>query len=144
MSPSKRMQPVAQHARKSADEAARHVAECQRRLEDKQAKIDELLSYRDDYAHGLREKGRSGINAAQVNDYNLFMMRLNKAIDQQLVVLENTRKDLESSKQNWLDKQQRARALDTVVSRYERHERHQQSRREQQENDEHARRRLRR
>lgn len=144
MSPSKRMQPVAQMARKRADEAAHDVAEYQRKLEDMQAKLDELVSYRDDYAHGLREKGRTGINAAQVSDYNLFMVRLNKAVEQQQVVLENTRKGLEASKQNWLDKQQRARALDTVMSRYERHERHKQSRREQQENDEHARRRMRR
>ena len=144
MNQSKRMQPVAQMARERADEAARRVAECQRRLEDKQAKIDELLSYRDDYAHGLREKGRGGINAVRVSDYNQFLQRLNKAIEQQRVVLENARRELDSSRQNWLQKQQRARALDTVVSRYERHERHQQSRREQLENDEHARRRSRR
>ena len=56
MRSSKRMQPVAQNARKSADDAARHVAECQRQLEDKQAKLDELLRYRDDYAHGLRAR----------------------------------------------------------------------------------------
>ena len=144
MRSSKRMQPVAQNARKRADEAARHVAECQRQLEDRQAKLDELLGYRDDYAHGLQEKGRGGLGAVQVNDYNLFMVRLNKAIEQQLIVLENTRRDLEASKQKWLDKQQRARALDTVVARYERHEQHLQSRREQQENDEYTRRRLRR
>ena len=106
--------------------------------------LDELLSYRDDYANGLHHKGHNGLNAIQIKDYSLFLARLNKAIEQQQVALNSAADKLAASKQVWTEKQQRAKTIDSVVSRYQQVERREQSRRDQHEGDEHAQRLMRR
>ena len=138
MNSSKRMQPVAEIAQQQADAAARSVAECNQIVTDMQKQLNELLAYRDDYANGLRHKGHAGLKANQIKDYSLFMERLNKAIEQQQAVLNNAGSKLAASKQLWIEKQQRARTIDSVVSRYQQVERREQSQREQRDGDEHA------
>lgn len=138
MNSSKRMQPVAEIAQQQADAAARSVAECNQIYTDMRKQLDELLAYRDDYANGLRHKGHEGLKANQIKDYSLFMERLNKAIEQQQAVLNSAGSKLAASKQLWIEKQQRARTIDSVVSRYQQVERREQSRREQRDGDEHA------
>ena len=138
MNSCKRMQPVAEMAQQQAEAAAQSVAECNRAYESMRRQLDELLSYRDDYANGLRHKGCQGFNAMQIKDYRLFLERLNKAIEQQQVVLNSAGTRLAASKKILTEKQLRAKAIDTVVSRYQRVERREQSRRDQREGDEHA------
>jgi flagellar FliJ protein len=135
MKQSKRMQPVAEMAQQQADTAVKNVAECNRRYTDTQKQLNELLSYRDDYANGLRHKG---LKANQIKDYGLFMGRLNQAIEQQQAVLNNAGRSLAASKQVCSEKQQRAKTIDSVVSRYQQVERREQLRREQCDSDEHA------
>jgi flagellar FliJ protein len=138
------MQPVAEMAQQQADAAARSVAECRRIYTDMQRQLDELLSYRDDYANGLRHKGDKGLKANQIKDYGLFLERLNMAIEKQQLVLSTAGSKLAASKQVWIEKQQRAKTIDSVVSRYRQVEQREQSRREQRDGDEHALRLLRR
>lgn len=142
MNSCKRMEPVAEIAKQQADAAAQCVAECNRIYTGMRKQLDELLSYRDDYANGFHHKGRQGFNAMQIKDYSLFLERLNKAIEQQQVVVNSAGARLAASKQAWIEKQQRAKAIDSVVSRYQQVERREQLRRDQQEGDEHATRRV--
>ena len=138
MNSCKRMQPVAEMAQQQAEAAAQSVAECNRAYESLRRQLDELHSYRDDYANGLRHKGCQGFNAIQIKDYRLFLERLNRAIEQQQVILSSAGIRLAASKQVLIEKQQRAKAIDSVVSRYRQAERREQSRRDQREGDEHA------
>ena len=138
MNSCKRMQPVAEMAQQQAEAAAQSVADCNRAYESLRRQLDELHSYRDDYANGLRHKGCQGFNAIQIKDYRLFLERLNRAIEQQQVILSSAGIRLAASKQVLIEKQQRAKAIDSVVSRYQQAERREQSRRDQREGDEHA------
>ena len=138
MNSCKRMQPVAEMAQQQADTAALSVAECNRVYATMREQLDELLSYRDDYASGLQQKSCQGFNALQIKDYQLFLERLNKAIEQQQDVLNSAGVQLAASKQVWIEKRQRAKAIDSVVCRYQQVEQREQLRREQHEGDEHA------
>lgn len=138
MNACKRMKPVAEFAQQQADAAAQSVAECNRVCTDIQKQLDELLCYRDDYANGLCDKGRTGLNAIQIKDYRLFLVRLNKAIEQQQLVLDSATARLAASRQIWVEKQQHAKAIDSVVTRYQQQERRERSRCDQRESDEHA------
>lgn len=140
----KRMKPVSEMAQQQASAAAQSVAECSLVCADMQKQLDELLSYRDDYAKGLCHKGRTGLNATQIKDYRLFLVRLNKAIEQQQLVLNSAGARLAASRQAWVEKQQRAQAIDSVVSRYQQEEKREHSRRDLRESDEQAQRLLRR
>ena len=138
MNSCKRMQPVAEMAQQQAEAAAQSVAECNRAYESMRRQLDELLSYRDDYANGLRHKGCQGFNAMQIKDYRLFLERLNRAIDQQQGILNDAGARLAASKQLWIEKQQHAKAIGSVMNRYEQIEQRKQSRHDQREGDEHA------
>lgn len=138
MSASIRLRPAVELAQQHADDAARQLAECQQRVKDRKLQLEELVGYRVDYANGLLHKSRSGLNAARMNDYSLFLERLNKAIEQLQTELDSAYKELSASKRVLLEKLQRAKALESVVSRYQQGERMVQSRREQNESDEHA------
>ena len=133
-----RMKPVAEIAKQQADAAARSVAECNLVYTNMCRQLEELLSYRDDYTNGLRQKGCNGLNAARINDYRLFLVRLNKAIEQQQAVLNTAVARLATSREVWIEKQQRAKAIAAVVSRYQQDEQRECSRRDQQESDAHA------
>ena len=138
MNASVRLQPAVELAQQHADDAARQLAECRQRIRDRKLQLEELVGYRVDYANGLQHKSRSGLNAARMNDYSLFMERLNKAIEQLQTDLDSAYKELAASKRILLEKLQRAKALESVVSRYQQGEQMVKSRREQNESDEHA------
>jgi flagellar FliJ protein len=138
------MQPVAALAQQQADVAAQSVAEYSLTYANMRKQLDELLSYRNDYARGLHHKGHNGLNAVQIKDYRLFLARLNMAIEQQQLALNNAADKLAASRRVWIEKKQRAKALDSVVGRYQQTERREQSRRDQHESDEHAQRLVRR
>ncbi|MGB5305133.1 MAG: flagellar export protein FliJ [Gammaproteobacteria bacterium] len=138
MSKAKRMQPVARIAQQHSDAAARVLEDNRQQLAMKQQQLDELIVYRDEYAQGLRHKSRNGLNATQIRDYNQFLNRLNLAIEQQQLAMETACREIESSKQDWVGKQRRARVMDNVVDRHRQQEQRDHAQQEQLENDEHA------
>ena len=138
MNSSTRLQPSVELAQQHADDAARKVAECQQAVKDRKLQLDELVGYRVGYTDGLLQKSRAGLNSARMNDYSLFMERLNNAIEQLQVALESAYKDLSTSKRTLLEKLQRLKVLESVVMRHQQSERQVQSRREQKESDDHA------
>ena len=138
MSKAKRLQPVVDAAQQNSDDAARVRGDNRQQLVMKQQQLDELVAYRDEYARGLKYKSKSGLNAMQMRDYNLFLNRLNLAIEQQLLALEGACRDIETSKQDWLGKHRRASVIDKVVDRHRQQERQDHARQEQQESDEQA------
>jgi len=138
MSKAKRMQPVARVAQQNSDDAARVLSDSRQQLAVKEQQLEELVAYRDEYANGLKHKSRNGLNATQMRDYKQFMNRLNLAIEQQQLALEGASREIETSKQDWLGKHQRARVIDKVVDRHQQQERQDHARQEQRESDEHA------
>lgn len=142
MSPSRRMQPVARVTREHADRAAQDYVACRQQLEAKQAQLQELLAYRDEYTGMLQHRGREGFTAAKIHGLNQFMTRLNTAIEQQQLVIETARAELEACRLEWLDKRQRACAIDKVIDRCVDREQREQARQEQRDSDECARQRL--
>ena len=144
MNASRRLQPAVELAQQHADDAARNVAVCQQTVKDRKLQLDELVGYRVDYTNGLREKSQAGFSSARMNDYSVFMERLNTAIDQLQSTLESAYQELSTSKRTFFEKLQRAKALESAMLRHQQSERQVQSRREQNESDEHAQRLVRR
>ncbi len=138
MTRSKRMDPVVQVAESRERDAARQLGEWQGRLAQHEARLAELLSYRDDYARQFESTGGNGLGAQRLQDYRAFLERLNSAVRQQEDVLAHTRGEIARLRSRWLDKRTHAKALDKVVERYREDERRAAERREQNESDERA------
>jgi flagellar FliJ protein len=133
---SKRMEPVTRVADQRERQAAVEMAEFRRFLDAQQAKLDELNTYRNDYARHFEQAGRGGMDAARMADYRRILARLNDAIAYQEKRLISLHSDYEQVRRRWTDTRTRAAALDKVMERYRSDERREEDRREQGELDE--------
>ncbi len=138
MTRSKRMRPVVNVAASKEQEAARLLGECQREVDLREARLHELLAYQTEYAARFETSGGDGLDMARLQDYRVFLARLNEAIALQRRLVEAARLDCEAKKNAWLGTRQHAQAIDKVVDRFRRDEVRAQGRREQAETDERA------
>src|SRR4051812_22341104 len=74
------------------DEAAKRLGHAIRACEDTEQKLALLMQYRDDYAGRFQSNLAAGLTAAQYRNFQLFMVKLDAAIDgQQQIVHEAKR-----------------------------------------------------
>jgi len=135
----KRIHSVAEAVRAKADDAARTLAQIQQRATREQAKLDELVAYRNEYSERFSLLGRQGLAALQAYGLNQFLRKIDHAIGQQQAILARVSNDQETSRQEWLSRERRAKSIDKVVARHRQRERSSQERREQRETDASAR-----
>jgi flagellar FliJ protein len=138
MKKSRRLQPVVKVAESREQQAARALGESQSQLSQAQQRHAELLRYKEEYLQRFHAAGKVGMNAAQMEDYRQFLVKLDQAIEQQRQVVEQAAQVLETKRRHWFEKRTKTQALDKVVSRYQSAEQRQQDRQEQNEQDEHA------
>ncbi|MFN2308639.1 MAG: flagellar export protein FliJ [Gammaproteobacteria bacterium] len=136
MTRSKRMQPVVEVTALREREAARRLGELLQREQADEQRLQELTQYRDDYTRQFASG--TSLGAARLQDYRIFLGRLNQAIVQQQAVVERARQACAAQRAHWLALQTRVQALDKVVTRYRDRERSDQDRREQGESDQRA------
>ena len=142
MTRSNRLKPIVKVAESHEKEAARLLGVQQRLLDQHEARLGELLSYRKEYREQFQEVGKEGIKASKMHDYQSFLQRLNFAITQQRQMIEQAILGYEQHKQNWQGKRSRTQALDKTVERFKKQEEKEDDRKEQKELDEHAQRRF--
>lgn len=138
MTRSKRMIPVVKVAENREQAAARSLGEVQQRLAAQQCKLEELVTYRDQYSSEFQQRSGQGMGVARLQDYRVFLARLNEAIQQQQQVVERCQQDCERQRRYWMSTRTRTQALGKVVDRYHREEQHLLERREQHASDERA------
>jgi flagellar FliJ protein len=139
MTRSKRMIPVVKVAENREQVAARALGEAQQRLAAQQRKFEELVTYRDQYSSEFQHYSGQGMGVARLQDYRVFLARLNEAIQQQQRVVERCQLDCERQRGHWMSTRTRTQALGKVVDRYRREEGQVAERREQRDTDERAR-----
>ena len=135
---SKRMQPVADHAEQIEQDAVQRFVQAQRDLEDAQQQLQQLFSYRDEYAQKLVTGQSTGLNIQRMRDYQSFIEKLGKAIDQAHLDIAEKQQICEQKKHDWLKCRSRSQALGMVVEKYRLEEFKQQEKIEQNEQDEHS------
>ena len=136
MNRSQRLDPVRKLAENKERDAARHMGECLRELEEHKKRLDELSHYRDEYSRRVTESGKSGIGIAQLNDYRRFLSQLNTAIVHQRKKITEVEREYLQRKSKWTGCHSRTQVLDKVASRYRAEEHKLAERVEQKVNDE--------
>jgi flagellar FliJ protein len=132
---SKRFKPIADLARDSEREAAKALGAALQRLNDSKEQLQQLYSYREEYAQRLQQTGQQGMSAQKLNEYRHFITKVNAAIESQTAVVEQTQAALEEKKKFWFAKRGRSKAMDSVLDHYLEDERKQLDKREQREQD---------
>ena len=136
MTRSKRMQPVVNVTANREREAAQRLGECQQRAQAAEQRLAELVHYREEYTQQFASGG--SLNTARLQDYRIFLDRLNQAVDQQRHQVTLAQQECAGLRQRWMTLHTRAQALDKVVERYRGEERNEQDKRDQKETDQHA------
>jgi flagellar FliJ protein len=135
---SQRLQPAAQVARDREDAAAQVLAECQRRLAEHQARLQQLLTFRSEYTEQFQNAGSSGISAHQLQNYTAFLASLEHAVVCSQQRLENLHAELQRQRDNWVMSRAKTQGLEAVIQRYHLEQGRAEERREQAESDERA------
>ena len=125
-------------ANKETDEAAKQLGAALRLKEDAIQKLDLLLQYRDDYAQRYEATLSAGISAAQINNFQVFIHKLDSAIaGQQKVVTESARR-AEQARTVWISCEQKKMSFVTLSNRASKDIARRELWRDQKQNDEFA------
>jgi flagellar FliJ protein len=138
MDRSQRLEPATRVAQAREREAARELGEHRKLLDALEARLAELVRYREEYVQRLREAGQHGIDASALSEYRGFIARLDEAVRYQEAKVADARTELERRRRRWGTTRTRVAALDKVVSRYEAQAARAEAQREQKDQDERA------
>jgi len=130
------MEPVQRVAESREQAAVRELGQSQQHLAAQEARLEEFLSYREQYTKSFQASGEAGFGAARLQEYRVFLGRLNDAIRQQEEVIIQCRAQCEAVRQRWIESRTHSQAIDKVMDRYREDEYKQQERREQKDQDE--------
>ncbi|MFK7974637.1 MAG: flagellar export protein FliJ [Halioglobus sp.] len=81
----------------------------------KRDQLDQLMQFKSDYEEMLAEKSKAGISAIALQDYRLFLSKLDQAISQQTQEVQSAEQNLAQVRAQWIDKSQRKSALEHLV-----------------------------
>ena len=138
MTRSERMAPVQKVLGSSERDRARDLGSAQQQLSVAEAKLRDLQQYYEDYQKGFQDSARAGQNALRLRDYQLFLARLETAVNQQQQVVAQARAGVAGCTQRWQSAAQRVKAVDSVVGKWQQDEQRRVDRLEQKETDERA------
>ncbi len=119
-------------------EAGRELAELRRRLKEAEARMAELLEYRRQYQERFHLAGRRGMGVGQLNEYRIFLSRLDQALAQQRQTVARCRTAFERGQARWLECRRECKAVDKLADRRRQEARRRAGSREQKELDEFA------
>ncbi|MCW8943499.1 MAG: flagellar export protein FliJ [Sedimenticola sp.] len=135
MVPSKRFQPVKRVAESRENDAARELGHSQKRMRDQEAKLDDLRRYHQEYLERFEATARQGMSANQMQEYRVFLEKLDVAIREQEKVVLASKSECVSRKEQWKEKRVRTQALGKVMDRFKSAELKVEEKREQDETD---------
>ena len=125
-------------ATNETDAAARKLGNAIRACDDTEKKLDMLLQYRDDYAARFQSKLASGLTAAGYRNFQLFMDKLDAAIDGQQQIVEEAKKRVGHQKNAWQASERKRVSYDTLATRAHQAEERKENKRDQKQTDEFA------
>lgn len=131
-----KMGKVASVAKVTEQKSAKALKQGQQSYQQKQQQLDQLKNFKREYEDKLGVMGEQGIAARQLQDYRLFLSKLNHAIDQQSEDVKSSQQSLEDLQGQWLSESRRRTALDHLVDQQHKKDVQHQEKMEQKESDE--------
>ncbi|HJP98166.1 MAG TPA: flagellar export protein FliJ [Rhodanobacteraceae bacterium] len=115
---SQRLQRVADIAGKHTDDAANVLAQRLRTLDAAKQQLQELEQFRSDYGQPATAPGQPGISVAELRNRQQFVARIDQAIIQQRLEVEQHTRFLALARAAWIESRSRSAALETVTERH--------------------------
>jgi flagellar FliJ protein len=132
------MAPVQRVLDQKEKDRARELGEARTRLTAAETKLNDLEQYRQDYEQTFQQRAKVGQPVRALRDFQVFLARLDQAIQQQRQIVSAIQKDVSGHSTLWQSAALKVKAVDSVVDRWQGEERRAEGRREQKETDERA------
>lgn len=136
MSSSKRLKPIKQLAENKEKEAAQNLGKSVEYRKLQLNKLAQLRNYRAEYLKSMSQKTQQGMFGDQLQQYHLFLTKLDTAIHHQEQVVEESEQSLVESQDNWRADSSRANAISSAIDKIKVKENQQQEKRESAQVDE--------
>lgn len=131
MNRSQRLQPVARLADKQERSAAQALGEARQAQVSEEQRLQELLSYRLEYIADFQRRGRAGLNGVELQQFQQFLLQLDRAIEQQHQRIRGAVVQVEQRVGQWQQRASKAKAINNVVGNLQQTELRQADKREQ-------------
>ena len=118
MSPPFRLQPLLDLSKLRLDEATRELGQLIAGEQEASRRLAILTQYRDEYQAQFRAAAERGIGPSEWANYSNFLARIDDAIVPAAQAVALTQQRTLAGKQNWVGKQGRVRAFDTLAERH--------------------------
>jgi flagellar FliJ protein len=138
MPPPFHLQPLLDLSKLHLDEAARELGQLISGEQEASRRLAILTQYRDEYQAQFRAAAERGLGPAEWANYSNFLARIDDAIVPAAQAVALTQQRTLAGKQNWVGKQGRVRAFDTLADRHRAMIACQENRAEQKITDEHG------
>jgi len=135
MKQAQRLQPVVKIAATQERNAAKVMGEMLRQAQEQQTQLEMLMNYRAEYFENFSVAGKAGLSAIQMQDYQVFLKRLDNAIAQQRQQLEQSRQSCEQSQNYWKGKRNHSEMMHKVMAQRNQQSQQLKNSREQKEMD---------
>lgn len=89
-------------------------------LQANQQKLSGLEQYRLEYLRSIRIKAEQGLAAMSLNQHHQFVVKLDKACEQQIQIINNAVLVVDQRKRQWLAQQQKRKAILHLIALKER------------------------
>lgn len=125
-------------ATKETDEATKRLGRAIRVSEEAQQKLVILQQYRDDYAARFQETLSNGLTALSYRNFQLFIEKIDNAIDGQGDVVKTSQQRVAEARAAWQACERKRMSYDTLAARAREQQLKKENKRDQKSTDEHA------
>lgn len=120
------------------DEATRKLGELIAGEQEASRRHGLLVQYREEYQARFVEAAKNGLGPREWQNYAAFLSRLDEAVGQAQAAMQQTKARTMAGQREWLAKQGKLKAFDTLSERHQSRLAYQDQRRDQKASDEHA------
>jgi len=113
------------------DEATRKLGQLISAEQSQRSRLQMLEQYRDEYAQRLRDATLEGITRLILHNYQDFLARIDEAIEQQRLAVQNSELSTKAGQAQWSDQNKKLKAIDALSTRHDARERYRENKQEQ-------------
>jgi len=114
-----RLKVVQDLAQRHSDTAAVKLGALNAEVAKAEAKLNMLLTYREDYRDRFRSSMHQDVHSAGWKNFQEFLVKLDEAIDQQRAVVLASQQAVHRGQREWQSRQKQVKAYDTLEQRHD-------------------------
>lgn len=112
------LQPLMNLAQHQSDSATRKLGQLNQKQQSAQEKLEILQQYRRDYQTRLQESTQTGMNPAELRNFQQFINKLDEAIHQQLNAVEQSKMSTQAGRSEFDTTQRKLKSFDMLQQRH--------------------------